>query len=86
MQNQGPLNGVKIIDFTHVLSGSYGTMLLGDLGADIIKMEKMGSGDMLRNTPPLKNGQSAYFFCSNRNKRCLERDLKKKGAKDMVYR
>ncbi len=55
MQNQGPLNEVKILDFTHVLAGSYGTMLLGDLGADIIKVEKMGSGDMLRNTPPLKN-------------------------------
>jgi len=86
MQNQGPLNGVKILDFTHVLAGSYGTMLLGDLGADIIKVEKMGSGDALRNTPPLKNGQSAYFFCSNRNKRCLELDLKKEGAKDIVYR
>jgi crotonobetainyl-CoA:carnitine CoA-transferase CaiB-like acyl-CoA transferase len=86
MQNQGPLNGVKILDFTHVLSGSYGTMTLGDLGADIIKVEKMGSGDALRNTPPLKNGQSAYFFCTNRNKRCLELDLKKKGAQDIVYR
>lgn len=86
MQNQGPLYGVKILDFTHVLSGSYGTMVLGDLGADIIKVEKIGSGDALRNTPPLKNGQSAYFFCSNRNKRCLELDLKKKGARDIVYR
>ena len=86
MQNQGPLNGVKILDFTHVLSGSYGTMLLGDLGADIIKVEKIGSGDALRNTPPLKNGESAYFFCTNRNKRCLELDLKKDGAKDIVYR
>ncbi len=84
MQNQGPLNGVKILDFTHVLSGSYGTMALGDLGADIIKVEKIGSGDALRNTPPLKNGQSAYFFCSNRNKRCLELDLKKKGGGNVI--
>jgi len=86
MQNNGPLKGIKVLDFTHVLSGSYGTMLLGDLGADIIKIEKKGSGDSLRNTPPLKNGQSAYFFCSNRNKRCLELDLKKEGTKELIYR
>jgi len=86
MQNNGPLKGIKVLDFTHVLSGPYGTMLLGDLGADIIKIEKKGSGDSLRNTPPLKNGQSAYFFCSNRNKRCLELDLKKEGAKELIYR
>ena len=82
----GPLKGIKVLDFTHVLSGPYATMLLGDMGADIIKIEKKGSGDPLRSTPPLINGQSAYFFCSNRNKKCLELDLKKEGAKALVYR
>jgi crotonobetainyl-CoA:carnitine CoA-transferase CaiB-like acyl-CoA transferase len=86
MNAKGPLSDVKILDFTHVLSGSYGTMLLGDLGADIIKVERKGTGDALRNTPPLKNGQSAYFFCTNRNKRCLSLDLKKKGAIELVKR
>lgn len=86
MNRKGPLAGVRVLDFTHVLSGSYGTMLLGDLGADIIKVERKGDGDALRNTPPLRNGQSAYFFCTNRNKRCLSLDLKKKGAVELVNR
>ena len=86
MNRKGPLAGVKVLDFTHVLSGSYGTMLLGDLGADILKVERKGEGDALRNTPPLKNGQSAYFFCTNRNKRCLSLDLKKEGAIELVNR
>ena len=86
MDRKGPLAGVKVLDFTHVLSGSYGTMMLGDLGADIIKVERKGDGDALRNTPPLRNGQSAYFFCTNRNKRCLSLDLKKKGAVELVNR
>ena len=86
MQNNGSLRGIKVLDFTHVLSGPYATMLLGDMGADIIKIEKKGSGDPLRSTPPLINEQSAYYFCSNRNKKCLELDIKKVGAKALVYR
>lgn len=86
MSQIGPLHGIKVLDFSHVLSAPFGTMLLGDLGAEIIKIEKKGSGDSLRNTPPLKNGESAYYFCGNRNKRCLELDLKKKGAIELVHR
>ena len=56
MTEKGPLTGVRVLDFTHVLAGSYGTMLLGDMGADIIKVERKGVGDALRKTPPLKNG------------------------------
>ena len=77
MASKGPLHGIKVLDFAHVLSAPYTSMLLGDLGADVIKIEKIGSGDSLRHTPPLKNGQSAYFFCSNRNKRGMSLDLKK---------
>jgi len=86
MNQIGALDGIKILDFTHVLAGSYGTMILGDLGAEIIKVEKAGSGDPLRNTPPLKNGESAYFFCSNRNKKCLALDLKKKEGIEVARR
>lgn len=86
MSMKGPLDGVKVLDFTHVLAGSYGTMVLGDLGAEIIKIEKYGSGDPLRNTPPLKNGQSAYFFCSNRNKRGMALDLKKREGIELAKR
>lgn len=86
MSMKGPLDGVKVLDFTHVLAGSYGTMVLGDLGAEIIKIEKYGSGDPLRNTPPLKNGQSAYFFCSNRNKRGMALNLKTKEGIEVAKR
>lgn len=86
MNRNGPLAGVKVLGFTHVLSGSYGTMLLGDLGADVIKVERKGVGHALRSTPPLKDGQSAYFFCTNCNKRCLSLDLKKEGAVELVNR
>lgn len=86
MYEKGPLEGIKVLDFSHVLSGPYATMMLGDMGAEIIKIEKRGSGDSLRKTPPLKNGESAYFFCSNRNKKGLSLDLKKKGAREVVQR
>ena len=86
MQSTGPLKGIKVLDFTHVLSASYGTMLLGDLGAEIIKVEKIGIGDPLRITPPLQNGESAYFFCTNRNKKCMVIDLKKEKGKELVRR
>jgi CoA:oxalate CoA-transferase len=85
MQNKGPLSGVKVMDFTHVLSGTYTTMILGDLGAEIIKVERR-EGDSLRETPPLNEGQSAYFFCSNRNKRGISIDLKKEKARQVVYK
>jgi len=86
VSSKGPLEGIKILDFTHVLAGSYGTMILGDLGAEILKVEKIGTGDPLRSTPPLQKGESAYFFCSNRNKKCLAVDLKKKEGVDIVRR
>ncbi len=85
MQTKGPLSGIKVMDFTHVLAGTYTTMILGDLGAEVIKVERR-EGDSLRKTPPLKKDQSAYFFCSNRNKRGISIDLKKKKARQVVYR
>jgi crotonobetainyl-CoA:carnitine CoA-transferase CaiB-like acyl-CoA transferase len=61
MQTAGPLDGVRILDFTHVLSGPFGTSLLGDLGAEIIKVEPPG-GDRVRMAgPPFQGGESAYF-------------------------
>lgn len=76
MGTKGPLHGIRILDFAHVLSAPYATMLLGDLGAEVIKVEKPGMGDSLRNSPPLQNGESSYYFCANRNKKCIAVDLK----------
>ena len=70
------LDGVKVLDFTRVLAGPYATMLLGDLGAEIIKVEPP-QGDESRSWPPvLTNGQSGYFMALNRNKKSIRLNLK----------
>ena len=80
------MQGIRVLDFSHVLAAPYGTMLLGDLGADVIKVESVDRGDALRSTPPLKDSLSAYYFCANRNKRCIAIDLKKPAAKELIFR
>ena len=75
--NTGPLTGVKVLDMSRILAGPTCTQLLGDYGADIIKVEKPGNGDDTRNWGPpfMKNRggedtkESGYFLASNRNKR-----------------
>jgi len=86
MKKNGPLSGIKILDFTHVLSGPFATALLGDLGADIIKIESP-LGDSTRwAIPPSLNGESSYFFCVNRNKRSIALDLKQPEAAVLIKR
>ncbi len=83
--NTGPLAGVKILDMSRILAGPTCTQLLGDYGADVIKVEKPGSGDDTRNWGPpfMKNkdgddsNESGYFLASNRNKRSLSLDISK---------
>jgi len=72
------LEGVRVIDLSSVLAGPYCTMLLGDLGAEVIKVEKPGKGDDTRHWGPpyTKDGRSAYFLCVNRNKRSMTLNLK----------
>ncbi len=74
----GPLDGIKVADFTRVLAGPYATMLLGDLGAEVVKVERPGAGDDTRAWgPPWDDRQqSTYFVGINRNKRSVVLDLK----------
>lgn len=72
----GPLADVRVLDFTRVLSGPYATMVLGDMGAEIIKIESVGKGDDTRDFPPFINGMSHYFIALNRNKKSISIDLK----------
>ena len=73
---QAPLAGVRVLDFTRILSGPYATMLLADLGADVIKVERPGSGDDTRGWgPPFTGDMSTYFAAVNRGKRSVALDL-----------
>ncbi|MBU2647556.1 CoA transferase [bacterium] len=84
MKATGPLSGIKILDFTHVLSGPFASALLGDLGADIIKIESPVGDSTRWAIPPSIEGESSYFFCVNRNKRSMVLDLKQPGASDII--
>jgi crotonobetainyl-CoA:carnitine CoA-transferase CaiB-like acyl-CoA transferase len=73
----GPLEGLLVADFSRVLAGPFATMLLGDLGADVVKVEHPGGGDETRAWgPPWHGGHSTYYLAVNRNKRSVALDLK----------
>ncbi|MGH3298655.1 MAG: CaiB/BaiF CoA transferase family protein, partial [Trebonia sp.] len=71
-----PLTGVTVLDLTRVLAGPYATMVLGDLGADVIKVERLPDGDDSRSMGPFRDGESYCFAQVNRNKRGIALDLK----------
>lgn len=72
----GALSGIKVIDLSRVLAGPYCTMILGDLGAEVIKVESPQGDDTRTWGPPFKNGVSAYYLCTNRNKKSVTINLK----------
>ena len=82
----GPLAGVRIIDLTSVMMGPYATMILGDYGADVIKVESP-EGDVMRHAAPMRNPQmGAMYLQGNRNKRSIVLDLKKAGGREALLR
>lgn len=89
-----PLEGVRVLDLTRALAGPYCTMMLGDLGADVIKVERPGRGDDSRGWgPPFAGepygpypGESAYFIAVNRNKRSLTANLKSPEGQEVMRR
>lgn len=81
----GPLAGLRVLDFTRVVAGPYCTMLLGDFGADVLKIEEPGSGDELRALgPPFLGGESVFYLSLNRNKRSVAVDLKQPAGREAV--
>ena len=79
-----PLQGIRVLDLSRLLAGPFCTTILGDLGADIIKVEALPHGDLYRNAPPYHNGESVSFLAINRNKRSIGIDLRKDGAIDLI--
>jgi formyl-CoA transferase len=80
------LDGIRVVDFTRVLAGPYCTMMLGDLGAEVIKVEQPGSGDGTRQWgPPWVGEESAYFLSTNRNKKSMTLNLKHKEGQRLVH-
>ncbi len=85
--NPAPLAGIKVLDVSRVVSGPFCTMVLGDLGADIVKIEEPTHGDESRSYgPPFQGGESAYFLSVNRNKRSIAADLRTSAGRDLVCR
>jgi formyl-CoA transferase len=81
----GPLHGVRVLDLTRVVAGPYCSMFLGDLGAEVVKVEQPVAGDDTRGWgPPFTGGESAYFLSINRNKQSLTLDLKSKRAAEIL--
>jgi len=81
-----PLDGVRVLDFTRLLPGPWCTQMLGDLGADVVKVEAPGSGDPSRHDPPLHKTDSVYFNTVNRNKRSVTLDLRSLEGQNAVAR
>ena len=81
-----PLTGIRVLDLTRLLPGPFCTLLLADMGADVIKVEEPETGDYMRVTPPLVDGQSALFNAVNRNKRSITLNLKSDAGRDLLLR
>ena len=91
-QNTGPLKGLRILDMSRILAGPTCTQILGDLGADVIKIERPESGDdtrkwgppYVKDTEGNDTSESAYYLCANRNKRSLTVDITKPEGQEII--
>ena len=87
MERPAPLDGLLVVDLTRALAGPFCAMTLGDLGADVVKIEEPGVGDDSRHWgPPFAGGESAYFLSCNRNKRSVALNLKSEEGREALWR
>ena len=85
MAIKGPLTGIRILDLSHAHAGPYGAQLLGDLGAEVLKIEPPGRGDLVRGINPALKGESYYTLALNRNKKSIALDLYTESGKNAFY-
>jgi crotonobetainyl-CoA:carnitine CoA-transferase CaiB-like acyl-CoA transferase len=83
---QQALKGITVVDLSRALAGPFAAMTLGDLGADVLKVEEPGGGDATRGFPPFWNGESTYYMSANRNKRSLTLNLDSAEGQEIVKR
>jgi crotonobetainyl-CoA:carnitine CoA-transferase CaiB-like acyl-CoA transferase len=81
---EGPLKGIRVLDFTRVLAGPAAALALADLGAEVIKIEPPGTGDETRSFPPFREGESHYYLAINRGKKSIVVDLKTEAGVALV--
>ena len=81
-----PLSGMRVLDLTRVLAGPFCSMILGDMGAEVIKIEEPGKGDDTRSWPPFLGGEATYFLAVNRNKQSLTLNLKAPEGRKILER
>ncbi len=81
---KAPLAGVRVLDLTRVLAGPFCAMLLGDMGAEVVKIEEPGKGDDTRSWPPFIHGEATYFMSVNRNKQSVTLNLKAPEGRDIL--
>jgi alpha-methylacyl-CoA racemase len=79
-----PLTGIRVLDLTRLLPGPFCTMLLADMGADVVRVEEPAGGDYLRSTSPLADGQGVLFNAVNRNKRSITLNLKSPAGRELL--
>jgi len=79
-----PLDGIRVIDFTRILAGPFAAMFLGDMGAEVIKIEEPGKGDDTRGWPPFVGGEATYFLSVNRSKKSVTLNMKAPESRDIL--
>ena len=85
MPETGPLSGLLVADFSRVLAGPYATMLLADLGAEVVKVESPDGDETRTWTPPMRGDVSTYYLGINRNKRSIALDLRDEADLELAH-
>src|SRR5262249_800307 len=85
-QRRGPLDGIRVLDLSRVLAGPYCSMIMADLGAEVIKVEETGIGDHTRTIPPFVGTESHYFLAISRNKKSIALDARTQEGRDVLLK